>query len=440
MKKIIACCLFIVVITQYFRSNAQELTIGEKCPDVELTHIINYPVTKIKLSHYSGKLVILDFWGTGCAGCLADFKPFNELQHKFGNKIQIIMVNKESEDSTRHFFSLHPQIKLPDALPFVTGDTILSSFFPHQLVPHDVWIDSSGIIRFITDGYNTTSKHIQEFLEGEVLHLKEKNDNYHYVWYKPLIATVDSAALSKIYYYSYLMPSIDGYSLVVSRERINGSKMINRIRLNMASLLRLYSVAYGEEGKYDFSSRNSIILEVPDTSIFVYPKDNNLRDEFMENHSYAYDLQVPPSLANQLYKFMQQDLVRYFGYVGKVEKRKVRCLVLLRTGKEDKLRSEGGIPRTNLFSNTQDSVRYFINKPFSGFTSWLNYVFKAYVIPTPFIDATGYEGKVDIWISTSAINNVTNIPMLNKTLKRYGLILVEKDWPTNALIIRKVHS
>lgn len=440
MKNAIRKMVFVSCLLYPFIGTGQAIQIGQVIPDVKLTHIINYPVTKARLSDFKEKLIILDFWGTGCAGCIMDFSRFGKLQKIFSDKIQIIMVNKESEDSTKHFFSLHPKIKLPDAIPFVTGDSALSSYFPHRLVPHDVWIDSNNIVRFITEGYNTTSKHIQTFLEGKPMQLSVKNDNFNYVWYKPLIATLDSAQLSKVYYYSYLMPKINGYSIGVSREKVHGSKMINKIGLNTATLLRLYTVAYSEGGKYDFWPRNSIILKVPDTSIFILPKDDNLKDQFIANHTYAYELLVPPSMADQLYNFMQQDLIRYFGYEGIIKKMKVKCLVLMKTGEDDRLHSKGGEPRTNLFSRTQDTIRFFINKPFAQFEWYLKGLFEARAVPAPFIDATGYKGNIDLSVNSSVIENILDISNLNKALKKYGLILKRKKWLTNVLIIRKVHQ
>lgn len=438
MKNIIRYGLIVLLLMQYSFTNAQALKIREKCPDVELTHIINYPLTKTRLSNFDGKLIILDFWGTGCTGCIADFIPFGKLQKEFADKLQIIMVNKESEDSTLRFFSLHPHIKLPEGIPFVTEDSMLASYFPHVLYPHDVWIDKNQNVRFITFDYNTTFKHIHDFLHGIPIQLAEKNDSYKYADYKPLIATVDSAELSKVYYYSYLMPSFHGYNMAGSMERVNGSKNINRITLNTVSLFTMYSIAYGENGKYDFRPRNSVILDVPDTSIFLWPKDDNLLDQFTANHTYAYDLMVPPSLANRLYKFMQQDLVRYFGYIGKVEKRKVKCLVLVRTGERDQLRTKGGKTMTNFFSKTPDSIRYFLNEPFADFSDYLKGVYENWDVPTPFIDATGYKRNIDIYLSASTLNNILNIPNLNKALKKYGLEIKREDWLTNVLVIQKV--
>src|SRR5258705_3241888 len=99
---------------------SQELTIGDVCPDVRLVNYANNKIKSFTLSDFKSKLIIIDFWGTGCTSCIKAFPKIDSLQKKFQDKIQFILVNKESADSTRGFFLKRKKIKDPD-VPMVMG-------------------------------------------------------------------------------------------------------------------------------------------------------------------------------------------------------------------------------------------------------------------------------------------------------------------------------
>jgi thiol-disulfide isomerase/thioredoxin len=60
------------------RSGAiQPLAVGDSIPyDLVLKNVYNYQGSSIRLSDLKGKLVILDFWNTGCAGCITSASVF----------------------------------------------------------------------------------------------------------------------------------------------------------------------------------------------------------------------------------------------------------------------------------------------------------------------------------------------------------------------------
>ena len=64
----------------------QGLQIGQVVPNVTLTNLQNYKdasgkaATTAKLSDFKGKLLILDFWATWCAPCVAAIPKLENLQ------------------------------------------------------------------------------------------------------------------------------------------------------------------------------------------------------------------------------------------------------------------------------------------------------------------------------------------------------------------------
>jgi thiol-disulfide isomerase/thioredoxin len=432
-RHFIACTLTGILLTA--TACSQELKIGQACPEVLLKNMINYHQAEARLSDFKSSLLILDFWGTGCLSCIQSFPKIDSLQKKFNGRVQFIAVNKESLDSTLRFFERKRRIQKP-AIPFVTGDTALSALFPHVYVPHHVWIDSAGIVRYITDGYNATEEHIQQFLNGSDLSMNEKKYEAKDDYDSPLKAIADKKGLDHLESYSLLLHCISGMSFGNAAGIATENNHSFRLTQNCVSVAELYSVAFSENGKHDFSNANTVILEVKNKSRYVYPQDNNLKDEWVSNHSYIYELMIPAAEAAFIYQKMRQDLVRYFNLKGIIEKRKVRCMTLVRTTVKDYLKTKGSEPASNFWVTTDAPVRYILNQSFDRFVSALSIQSRHFKLDQPFIDKTNYTNKIDIQISTDALDNF-DVKKLNSELKKYGLALQEQEILREVLVLRK---
>lgn len=426
--------LTILNITQL---KSQEIKIGQKCPEVFLKNIINYDRNEIRLSDFMNKLVILDFWSTSCSACIQAFSKIDSLQNQFKDQLQFIAVNRESYESTINFFKKKSHIKKP-SIPFVTGDTILSSLFPHIFVPHHVWINNTGIVKYITDGHNATAEHITAFLNGDDLELHEKKYDTNYFYESPLIALTYKKGIENLESYSLLMHCISGISFGNSVGKTVGTNKGYHITQNCASILQLYAMAFNEDGKHDFSNSNTVILQVKDKSKYLIPTDNNLMDDWVSNYSYNYELMVPASESKEIYKKMQQDLSRYFNLKAVVEKRMIKCLALVRIGTKDRLKTKAGKPATNFWVATTDSVRYMANQDFEMFSNALSAVYQDFGFARPLINKTNYKGKIDIRLSANAFNTF-DVDKLNIELYKYGLVLQEQSNLREVLILREAN-
>src|SRR5829696_2286085 len=104
IKKFIPCVFFMIAVLSG-TSQVKPVRIGQPVPDVSLDKLVNYPASTIKLSDFRGKLLILDFWATWCSPCIAAFPKLDSLQRKFGDKLQILSVTKESKSIVKQFLS-----------------------------------------------------------------------------------------------------------------------------------------------------------------------------------------------------------------------------------------------------------------------------------------------------------------------------------------------
>lgn len=407
-------------------TSAQNIEIGDRVPDFTL-NVYNYKQSTISLSELRGKLTIIAFWSHICSTCIKSFPELDSLQRKYQDKVQIILVNAESVDSTYRFFKARKKIWKPN-LPFVSGDTVLKKYFPHNGVPYDVWIDSAGVVRYMTYGHNTTSKNIDSFFTNvklNVINFKKK---------KNISTLFDSTYLNKLEYYSYLTRCLADVDLFAGR-----SAGYDQVSVNCASISKLFIRAFDPANSMRFNSPGRLLLQVDNPQIYVTPRNMEEYDEWLEKYSYCYHLMVPQHLASRKFQIMQQQLMDFFNISAKIERVNVNCFALIKTDNNSGLVSKGGRPEVNFYkydeqSEKRDSLRCFKNQPFSTFSmrfgGYIEHYFKK-----PFIDETGLSGNVDVCFSGAAIDSM-NIAEIKASLNRYGLDIIIKEVPLDVLVLR----
>ena len=109
MKKItIVIVMAMLCLNFSAKAQAEDVTtkglqIGQEVPNVTLTNLYNYKnasgkvATTAKLADFKGKLLILDFWATWCAPCVASIPKLENLQKQFEGKLQILPVTYQKD-------------------------------------------------------------------------------------------------------------------------------------------------------------------------------------------------------------------------------------------------------------------------------------------------------------------------------------------------------
>src|SRR5436190_4849864 len=81
----------------------QNLKVGDYAPPVKIEAVIN---PGIRDNFYKDKFLVLDFWATWCAPCIAGFPHLNKLQNRIKNdSIVFAIMTYENEKTIRRFFS-----------------------------------------------------------------------------------------------------------------------------------------------------------------------------------------------------------------------------------------------------------------------------------------------------------------------------------------------
>jgi len=421
--------LILLMLSVY--SAAQPLKTGDTLPEMELQHTINY-TGALNLQQSGKQLVILQFWNTLCKACIQSLKVIDSLQHKYTQEVRFVLVSTQTKKEIEQFFAEHRKIKQPDVV-FITGDTVLKKHFPHLFVPHHVWLEQGKKVLAITPGYNTTEKTINEYLQKKRIHVKQVKTYQPFRMKLPLLhdhhADTGRAAFT---FYSYLVPAIDSLMPSDSRQKKNNSKQFNRILLHKTSISGLYLVAYNE-GLEEYQHKlGNLRLSLKDSVKYMPPADMNAFDEWSENNSYLYDLQVPASKAGRLYQIMQNDLQRMFGWEVTKTNEMLPCLELEQLHPTGKLCSKGGTSKISYRKPPRDSLWCFDNMPYATFSSRLEGLLrdKGYL----FKDSSGYDGNIDICLP-SDIFDTNDIITFNSYLKPYNLVMKQSRCETNVLTI-----
>jgi len=414
---------------QFYKTSAGhlfQLRIGDKCPEIEITHIINFKKNRAFISEFRGKGIILDFWATWCLPCISLLPKIDSLQKIFENEILFLPVSYEKEEVVSTMLNKIKNLK-GTVLPSVTEDTVLKKLFNFNTYPHYVWIDTGGYIKAITYSNELTKVNLEAFIKGENLNLPIKEyyspQNIHSN--VPIFSQNDfSLKDSALIRYSIVTKYIPG--AVSSAGGAN-----NKIMLKNVSILTLFKFAYSE-GNFNLLFGDSFIkIYSKDSLKYTYNKnwsEQQITDWHFKN-AVCYDLLVPLEDSALKYKIMQQDLEKNFPLKAFKEKVKTKCFIIKQLGNSKDYISKGG--KSERITN-QYQLKYK-NISIRALTLDLLkfYQYKNIQI----FNETGYKGNIDIELNT----DLHNIQLLNRELNKYNLSIQEETRDLDILVI-KDHS
>ena len=129
-------CLALGVAVPVLRIEAQTLA-----PDFTRTDLNG---STLSLSRYRGKIVLLNFWATWCAPCLAEIPTFSLWQQTYGaDGLQVLGVSMDDDPAPVR----RTLRKYGIVYPVVMGDARLGELYGGVLgLPQSYLIDASGRI------------------------------------------------------------------------------------------------------------------------------------------------------------------------------------------------------------------------------------------------------------------------------------------------------
>ncbi|SMC88662.1 TlpA family protein disulfide reductase [Pedobacter africanus] len=425
------------------------LKVGNAVPDLELKMSIKGVVRKLRFSDFRNKILILDFWSTFCSSCIESFPKMKHLQERFGDKIQIVLVNPfETEEQVKARIGKNIT-KMPD-LPLVFGATYLFPYFPMRWVPYHVWIDQKGEVVVLGSNFNTYEKKIDALVKGRKISSWQdectKPSFNKEISYAKLLGIKPKATS----YNSFFTFFNNEYA---PKGSTLGSSVVNKIdSTNNARRSTFVNWTIEELYRYAFESMYQNPLN---RKIFINPYDSSLLDEVKDSLRYSYRYSqfpvdttftksmfcyeqiVPESISiEQSQHMMAEDLNAYFGKLygtyGRVEKRIVPAFVIVKTS---------GNKSRRLFSKTKPYSKEIIKNGQKwvqhrgiSFEGALGGVLQIHLLNdrTPLINETGIDGKAKINIELPVKATIVNI---KQALKPFGLDIIKRNTEVDLLLI-----
>jgi len=421
---------FMIAIAPLLVNAQAGLTKNTSLSSATFRSVFNHKTDTIRLADYAGKFIVLDFWGFKCVSCLRSFPKMDSLQRIYADDIQFLLVNKETICQTDSFLRKRVKVFKP-AIPFITGDTMLSGRFNHRSVPYYVILDRTGVPIF-------QSTYIDELNLKKMIAGQEPN--FYFSGPKKYISTILKPEFEdKVVFMSYLLPA-DGKFDFGNELKYPMEFSLNEQNQTPVMLYqRAYSGLY--KNKIDFSWKGRTVLELKDGEgqlpILEGGTPMGFR-EWLSKYCYNYQLFWKGADSSQIFSKFIADLDHYFPYKATIETRRIKCFALKKIGDLSGLKSKGGVAQyefvgKGLRSLAADSVKYLKNVPFSSFIVSI----KAIVDFSwgTFINEVEVPYNIDISFPGYVLDDLQLIT-LKKELRRHGMDLVEEMRLQKVLVIK----
>jgi thiol-disulfide isomerase/thioredoxin len=442
-KSLLALLTYILLGFNSFAQPPKKIGVGDKMPNVEIKKLVNYSSSAAKLSDFTGKLIILDFWATWCSPCVAAFPKLNDLQAKYASQVEILPVTREDETKVKMLFTKLSNLK-GKTFHSVVEDKAFSELFDYVELPHYVWIDKTGKVVAITDGLQVTEENINKVISGQSISLPIKKETAARVITKfgkePVfspsslvkldsVTKVVQVPKSSVLINSVLTQYVDG---LVSASSVSEDSTLITITNN--TIEKLYRKALWQHGLEVVNSSKTLV-EVADSALYKIITGTHIKTSqewkiWQLDNVYCYELKIPPALAKNRFDIMVADLNKYFGSLygieGLMEKRNQKYLALVRINKkENQFATKGG---QEVLQQNKVWLKA-VNVPMTWFLTQLRQPLQFY----PYIEnETGYEGNIDIEINCS----LGDLSALNKELEKAGLKFIEREKKADIAVIR----
>ncbi|TDQ79460.1 thiol-disulfide isomerase/thioredoxin [Sphingobacterium yanglingense] len=428
--------VFIVLLSipcAWGQKQLRNVFVGDTVPNVKIENIKDADFSSMNLADFTkDKLLILDFWATWCAPCVYYLPKMDSIQREFGNRVQVVTVTRQSEKTVRDFFKLQEQREAHvSPLPKIFDDKALQELFPHNTVPHYVWIKDGKVVVISEE---VTRKGVEAVLKGETVGTVTKTDfsKIEYDRYRtPLMDLIHGPILQqnkrKPFSYSLMTRFISELGYSGGYSSIQDSLGYSRITATNLNLLSLLKVAYGE--MRTFISDAAIDINTTDSLVRKFNVSGMAAIPIVEKLSFCYEILTKDSL---IFQKMRDDLKYAVPEItAKLVDAVDTCIVMEKIN--DKIYdfvsnnpvNESEYNNNGSCINNKNITMKSLRTTLEGFI----FRYSKY----PVVDETGFTKRFNLEIC----DYKPTIEGMNKVLEPYGLRLTKKLAGHKRLVIDK---
>ncbi|MES2651988.1 MAG: TlpA disulfide reductase family protein [Bacteroidota bacterium] len=118
---------------------------------------------RLALNSLKGKIVVLDFWATWCAPCIASMPAMKKISELHPEVVFLFIATQETgEDPTARVKTYVKDNKFPLNVLMDEKKSTVASAYKVTGIPTKVVIDKNGKLRFTTNGYQSDAELIDE--------------------------------------------------------------------------------------------------------------------------------------------------------------------------------------------------------------------------------------------------------------------------------------
>lgn len=144
----------------------KKMIVNVKAPDFSLLDLSG---KRVSLAELKGKIIILDFWATWCAPCIAAMPAMEKLSKKHPEVVFLFIATQENGTAATQRVKAYVKkhqfpIKVLMDEPMLNNPKIflVANAYKVKGIPAKMVIDQQGKLRFATDGYSSDTELINE--------------------------------------------------------------------------------------------------------------------------------------------------------------------------------------------------------------------------------------------------------------------------------------
>lgn len=397
-----ALCLFV-------SAAGQPLHKGDRVPDLAFPRMINYDRPSARLSDFRARLLLVNIWATNCGACIRGVPVLDSMRKAHPGELGVLLVCASPKEDSARVYKAFKRMKNAGGstvtLPVVTGDTMLSHYFPHTFVPRFAWLDSDFEVIAVTGEEEVTPERIEDVLAGRPVSFLPSEDMHEFNRAKLLFVGGNGGEADRLLTRSTMSRYIPGIASQVTFTR-DSSGQISRILATNQPIAELLKTAYCYTA---YPPR----VRYPEGEQSLLERKGKRADWFIDN-AFTYELVLAPAPDSIALRYMQEDIRRSLGYTAALKSTPADCYVLRAdSAKLSRFRSRGGKPVNTL---NQGSGRQLHNRPVSDLVEWLSQN-----LPLPVLNENSYTANIDIELPAI---DPQDIERLAGTLETFGLRLI----------------
>lgn len=306
----------------------QELTIGDTIPNINLEYRLLNPKNDLTVSDlYGDGLLLLNFWATWCGPCLDEMQKLSGYVEAYP-QLNVLSVTYQNNDDIEQFLSNRPDIRV-DRTYVLADDTLFNQMFPHQALPHNVWVDREGIVRAIGSFESVNTERIEQMIAGDFSQVAFKKDiPFDYLSYLALDDSIIN--FRSIFQPKLADVNINGFVIATYGKK----KRFLGWNLNITQLL--WAAHYRQQKAHP--NHRLIEFNVADSTKYFWPEQDTVlfkksayksRDNWADKNLFTYELIATNGMnRDEFYERMVYDLNTNFGVKSGLALRNRRCRVV----------------------------------------------------------------------------------------------------------------